>query len=91
MVGAKRRIIYSVEMDQGGDRWQAILHTDVFGHAQVIAEDARAGGAKVRVTEEADPAGVCGARERRFRLGVQEKAGSETPVHRLHHVKAAAS
>jgi uncharacterized membrane protein len=52
MAGAKQRIVYSVEMDQGGDRWQAILHTEVFGHAQAIAEDARVGGAKVRVTEE---------------------------------------
>jgi hypothetical protein len=55
MAGAKRRIVYSVEMDQGGGRWQAILHTDVFGHAQTIAEDARVDGAKVRVTEEAVP------------------------------------
>ncbi|RWP11815.1 hypothetical protein ACN2CC_18225 [Mesorhizobium muleiense] len=56
MAGAKQRIVYSVEMDQGGGRWQVILHTEVFGHAQAIAEDARVGGAKVRVTEEAAPA-----------------------------------
>ena len=52
MAGVEKRTIYAVEVDQGGGRWQTILRTEDFEHAQAFAEDARAGGAKVRVTEE---------------------------------------
>lgn len=72
MAGAKRRIVYSVEIDQGGGRSQAILYTDVFGHVQVIAEVTRVGGAKVRVTEGS-----------RFRRDVRaSKHASITPCYR---------
>ena len=52
MAPTTKRIVYAVEVDEGGDRWLPILKTESFEHAQAIAEDARAGGAKVRVTEE---------------------------------------
>ena len=53
MMGTSTKsVVYAVEVDQGGGRWLTILKTESFEHAQVIAEDARAGGAMVRVTEE---------------------------------------
>ncbi|RWP64129.1 hypothetical protein [Mesorhizobium sp.] len=52
MADTGKRIIYAVEVDQGGGRWLSILRTEDFEHAQAIAEDARAGGAKVRVSED---------------------------------------
>jgi hypothetical protein len=52
MPGTEKRIIHSVEIDQGGGRWLAILRSEDFEHTQAIAEDARAGGSKVRVVEE---------------------------------------
>jgi hypothetical protein len=52
MAPTGKRIVYSVEIDQGGGRWLAILRTEDFNHAQAIADDAREGGAKVRVSKE---------------------------------------
>jgi hypothetical protein len=52
MANATKKIVCSVEVDQGGGRWLSILKTESFEHAQAFAEDARAGGSKVRINEE---------------------------------------
>jgi hypothetical protein len=52
MAPTTKRIVYAVEVDQGGEHWLPILETESFEHAQAIAGVTRAGGARVRLTEE---------------------------------------
>ncbi len=52
MANATKGTVYAVEVDQGNRAWLPILRTEDFDYAEALAEDARAGGAKVRVTED---------------------------------------
>jgi hypothetical protein len=67
MAGTTKKIVYGVEVDQGGGRWLSILRSEDFEYAQAFAEDARAGGSKVRVSEDQGDPHLKGNRHDAFR------------------------